>query len=67
MSLDKLQAKIKLAEENARGNNREGCINAIEECYEIIKTLKPQPITYKTELAALASIAESLKVISEKR
>ena len=51
----------------ARGNNREGCINAIEECYEIIKTLKPQPITYKTELAALASMAESLKMISEKR
>ena len=67
MTLEKLLNKIKQAEENARGNNREGTINAINECYEIIKTLKPQAVTYKTELAVLASIADSLKIISEKR
>lgn len=67
MSLEKLNAKIKLAEENARANNREATIDTLNECYEIIKGMKPQFNKFKTELEALGSMAESLKIISEKR
>lgn len=67
MTLEKLNAMIKMAEENARGNNREGTIDSLSKCYEIIKNMKPQPSKFKTELDALSNIAESLKIISEKR